>query len=31
MEVKPLEVKSNWSEICGMKSLEDPRVAKCVE
>jgi hypothetical protein len=31
MEVKPLEVKSKWSEKCGMKSWEGPRVAKCVE
>jgi hypothetical protein len=31
MEVKPLEVKSKWSEMCGMKSWEGPRAAKYVE
>jgi hypothetical protein len=31
MEVEPLEVKSKLSETCGMKSWEDPRVAKYVE
>jgi hypothetical protein len=31
MEVKPLEVKSKWSEMCGMKSWEGPRVDKYVE
>jgi hypothetical protein len=31
MEVEPLEVKSKWSEMYGMKSWEGPRVAKYVE
>jgi hypothetical protein len=31
MEVELLEVKSKWSEMCGMKSWEGPRVAKYVE
>jgi hypothetical protein len=31
MEVEPLEVKSKWSEMCGMKSWEGPRVVKYVE
>jgi hypothetical protein len=31
MEVKPLDFKSKWSEICGMKSWEGPRVSKYVE
>jgi hypothetical protein len=29
--VDPLDVKSKWSEMCGMKSWEGPRVAKYVE
>ena len=31
MEVEPLDVKSNLSEMDGMKSWEGPRVAKYVE
>jgi hypothetical protein len=31
MEVKPLEVKFKWSEMCGMKSWEVPRVSEYVE
>jgi hypothetical protein len=31
MEGEPIEVKSNWSEMCGMKSWESSRVAKYVE
>jgi hypothetical protein len=31
VEVKLLEVESKWSEKCGMKSLEVPRVSRYVE
>jgi hypothetical protein len=31
MEIKSLEVKSKWYGGLGMKSWEDPRVAKYVE
>jgi hypothetical protein len=31
MEENPIKVKSKWSEMCGMKSWEGPRVSKYVE